>query len=150
MVLTEIRIHLLNPTFNGLNIKYPVKTSLRMWMSLQAQMLFLVLIVTRDVASKEKGWELWSIQEQIQWRLLGRRKEILNIIPLKLGVVWRKTVGHSVYTIHIAWKIPLHSECFYGKRICFFNMHFFFGQSYLTLQRLSWAFVCTLILIIWI
>lgn len=65
MALTEIRIHLLNPTLNGLNIKYSGETSLRKWMSLQAQILFPVLIVTRDVASKEEGWKLWSIQEQI-------------------------------------------------------------------------------------
>lgn len=110
--------------------------------SLQAQMLLPVLIVTSDVANKEEGWKFWSIQEQIQWRLLNKGKEILNIIPLKLAVVWRKTVGHSVYTIHSAWKIPLHSECFNGKGICFFRTHSFFRQSYLTLQRLLSPCLC--------
>lgn len=105
-------------------------------------MLLPVLIVTRDVASKEEWWKFWSIQEQIQWRLLNKGKEILNIIPLKLVVVWRNTVGHSVCTIHSGWKIPLHSECFNGKGICFFSTHSFFRQSCLTLQRLLSPYLC--------
>lgn len=96
--------------------------------SLQAQMLSSVLIFTRDVASKEEGWKL-------QQRLLDRGKDILNIISLKLAVVWRGTVGHSVSTIHIAWKIPLHSAYFHGRSICFFSRHSFFRKSYLTPQR---------------
>jgi len=58
-----------------------------------------VLTITRP---EDRG-NLISIQEQIQWRLLNRGEEMLNVIPLaKLAVVWREVVEHSVYTMRIA------------------------------------------------
>lgn len=75
----------------------------------------LIPAVRRSV--KEEGGKPLSTQEQIQWRLLNREKEVVNVIPLvKLAVVWRKAVEHSVYAICIAWRmLPLNSEGFEGN-----------------------------------
>lgn len=88
-----------------------------------------VLIPTVRRSVKEEGGKPLSTREQIQWRLLNREKEVVNVIPLvKLAVVWRKAVEHSVYAICIAWRMmPLNSEGFEGnEKIGAFSMHSLF------------------------
>lgn len=157
MALAEIRINLLNAYIYWSEYWIFFEDFLEgLKVSLQAQIPFPGLAVTRVVLNKEEGGKLLSIQEQIQWRLLNRGKEILNVIPLvELAVVWRKTMEHSVYTIGIAWKIPLNSEHFHGKEkiTCFFSMHSFFGAELLDWE--SWALpLCVqlyffIIIIVW-